>query len=113
MNRDRGTAVFGAFIAFAGGALLLDRTGLVTWSARWSIWPLLLVGYGVSRMVQSGADAPRGLFPVALGVWLFCGEAGWIAFRDTWPLLLVALGAAIAWGSYARDEPQGGETPPG
>src|SRR4051812_5185509 len=105
-RNDIGTAAFGGMIALVGVLLLLDRTGVVTWSATWSIWPLLLVGYGLTRMVQSRFDAPRGLFPIALGVWLFGGQAGWFSLRETWPLLLVAIGLGIAWSSYVGPEPR-------
>jgi hypothetical protein len=69
------------------------------------VWPVLLIGYGVSRMVQSRFDAPRGLFPAALGVWFFGGYARWFSLRDTWPLLLVALGLGVAWSAYVGPEP--------
>jgi hypothetical protein len=104
-RNDLGTAVFGGMIALAGVLLLLDRTGALTWPSRWSVWPLLLVGYGLSRMVQSRYEAPRGLFPLALGVWFFGGYAGWFSLRDTWPLLLVAFGLGIAWNAYVGPEP--------
>src|SRR5581483_7133184 len=112
---DFGTAVFGATIALVGVLLLLDRSGVLLWPDRWSIWPLLLIGYGVSKMVQSRYEAPRGLFPMALGLWFFGGEAGWFSLRQTWPLLLVALGLGIAWSAYVGSEPvmAADEAPPG
>jgi cell wall-active antibiotic response 4TMS protein YvqF len=102
---DFGTAVFGGTIAVVGVLLLLDRTGALTWPGHWGIWPLLLIGYGLSRMVQSRYEAPRGLFPLALGVWFFGGQARWWSLRETWPLLLVALGFGIAWSAYVGSEP--------
>jgi hypothetical protein len=102
---DFGTAVFGATIAVVGVLLLLDRTGALPWPGHWGIWPLLLIGYGLSRMVQSRYEAPRGLFPLALGVWFFGGQARWWSLRETWPLLLVALGLGIAWSAYVGSEP--------
>lgn len=104
-RNDLGTAVFGGMIALAGVLLLLDRTGALRWPSRWSVWPLLLVGYGLSRMVQSRYEAPRGLFPLVLGVWFFGGHAGWFSLRDTWPLLLVAFGLGIAWHASIGPEP--------
>src|SRR3954469_18323625 len=106
MHRDDlGKAVFGGVIALAGALLLLDRTGILTWTAGWSVWPLLLIGYGVSRLVQSRYEAPRGVFPIALGLWFFGGQARWFSLRETWPLLLVALGLGIAWSAYVGPEP--------
>src|SRR4051794_37261257 len=107
MHRDdMGKAVFGGVIALVGALLLLDRTGVLTWTAGWSVWPLLLIGYGISRLVQSRYDAPRGLLPIALGLWLIGGEAGYIVWRDTWPLLLIVIGIAMAWGSFVGREPR-------
>src|SRR3954469_1470583 len=106
MHRDDlGKAVFGGVIALVGAVLLLDRTGILTWTAGWSVWPLLLIGYGVSRLVQSRYEAPRGVFPIALGLWFFGGQARWFSLRQTWPLLLVALGLGIAWSAYVGSEP--------
>jgi len=102
---DFGTAVFGATIAVVGVLLLLDRTGALPWPGHWGIWPLLLIGYGLSRMVQSRYEAPRGLFPLALGVWFFGGQARWWSLRETWPLLLVAIGLGIAWSAAVGSEP--------
>jgi LiaF transmembrane domain len=102
---DLGTAVFGGTIALVGVLLLLDRSGALTWPGHWGVWPLLLVGYGLSRMVQSRYEAPRGLFPLALGVWFFGGQARWFSLRETWPLLLVALGLGVAWSAAVGPEP--------
>jgi len=102
---DLGTAVFGGTIALVGVLLLLDRSGALTWPTPWSVWPLLLVGYGLSRMVQSRYEAPRGLFPLALGIWFFGGQARWFSLRETWPLLLVAFGLGVAWSAAVGSEP--------
>jgi hypothetical protein len=104
-RNELGTAVFGGTIALVGVLLLLDRSGILPWPTPWSVWPLLLIGYGLSRMVQSRYEAPRGLFPLALGVWFFGGQARWFSLRETWPLLLVALGLGIAWSAYVGSEP--------
>jgi hypothetical protein len=104
-RNDLGTAVLGGTIALVGVLLLLDRSGVMTWPGHWGIWPLLLIGYGLSRMVQSRYEAPRGLFPLALGVWFLGGQARWFSLRETWPLLVVALGLGIAWSAYVGPEP--------
>jgi hypothetical protein len=104
-RNELGTAVFGGTIALVGVLLLLDRAGALTWPRPWGVWPLLLIGYGLSRMVQSRYDAPRGLFPLALGAWFYGGQAGWFLLRETWPLLLVALGLGIAWSAFIGPEP--------
>src|SRR5436190_604539 len=104
-REDMGTAVFGGTIAAVGVLLLLDRSGALTWPGALRIWPLLLIGYGLSRMVVSRFEAPRGLFPLALGIWFLGGQARWFSLRETWPLLLVALGLGIAWSAYVGPEP--------
>jgi cell wall-active antibiotic response 4TMS protein YvqF len=101
-DRDPGAVVIGTMLTGLGVVLLLDRTGTVLWSGRWSLWPVLLIGYGVARLVQSWRTAPRGLFPLALGLWWLAGEAGWLSIPTTWPLLLIVLGVGVVWHAMVR-----------
>jgi hypothetical protein len=107
-REDSGSFVLGAVILTIGAALLIDRLGIFSWTTQWSVWPLLLIAFGVVNLVESPWRGARGVFPIALGLWIWAAQAGWIAFRDSWPLLFVLLGVAVmwqAWGAPADQTP--------
>lgn len=99
-DRDFGRIVFGAVLACIGVALLLDRTGMMRWTDQWSLWPFLLIAYGVARIAQAPDEAPRHSMWILVGAWLLAGEAGWLSLRETWPLMIVAYGLTIVWQSF-------------
>lgn len=107
-REDSGTFVVGAAILVIGAALLVDRIGILPWTARWSVVPLLLIAYGVVHLAQSPWSGPKGIFPIALGLWIWASQAGLVAWRDSWPLMFVVLGVAVmwqAWGAPADHAP--------
>jgi hypothetical protein len=107
-REDSGTFVLGGAILTIGAALLVDRLGILPWTARWSVWPLLLIAYGVVHLARSPWAGTKGVFPIALGVWIWASQAGWIAWRESWPLVFVLLGVAVmwqAWGAPAEQTP--------
>jgi hypothetical protein len=87
--------MLGLLLVAAGIGLLLDRTGALPAPWRVIVWPALLIGYGLARLAQPRAQGREGLFFVLAGTWWLAGVAGWISMTLTWPLLLVALGAAL------------------
>ena len=100
---SRGNVVIGVMLIVIGASLLVDRTGLDFWDGRWSLWPIILVGIGLARLVQSWSGGPiRGLMPIAAGAWLFAVQGGWLVLETSWPLLVVALGVAIAVSGMVR-----------
>jgi hypothetical protein len=100
-RENSGTFVVGAVLVTIGAALLLDRMGVLPWTGQWSVWPLLLIGYGVVNLAESPWRGTRGLFPIALGLWLWATQAGWLEFRTSWPLIFVMLGLAVMWQTWA------------
>jgi hypothetical protein len=102
-ERDTYTIVMGSLLTVFGALLLLDRTGVMAWTASWSIWWMLLVTFGVAQLATS--NGRRGLFTTILGLWLLAVESRWIAAAQTWPLLLVGLGAGIAWQGLRPEPP--------
>ena len=100
---SRGSVVIGAMLMAIGVGLLLERSGMAVWSGRWHLWPILLLGVGIAQLVESPSGGPyRGLLLIAGGLWLFGVQAGWLSMGSSWPLLIVALGVAIAVGGISR-----------
>ena len=88
----------GLLIVGLGLILLVDQTGLLGWRPSWSLWPLLIIAFGLARFAQPHADGSRdGGGVLLLGIWLLLNEMGLLRFRDSWPLILVALGVHKMW----------------
>jgi hypothetical protein len=92
-----GPAVFGVLLVAAGVALLFDRLGALPASWRLTVWPILLMGYGVARLAQPQPLGREGLFFVIAGAWWYAGMAGWLSFARSWPILIVAAGASLVF----------------
>ena len=86
-----------------GIILLVDQTGLLGWQPSWSIWPLLIIGLGVARFAAPRPDGSRdGGWLIFIGLWLLLNEMRVLRFRDSWPLILVALGVHTMWKALVR-----------
>ena len=106
--------VAGLLIVGVGIILLVDQTGLLGWQPSWSVWPLLIIAFGLARFAQQNPDGSRdGGWLMLIGVWLLLNEMRILRFRDSWPLLLVALGVHTMWKAIARParpgRPQAGQ----
>ena len=90
--------VMGLTIAGLGVLLLLDQTGVLGWHPRWSIWPFLLIAFGLARYTTPRSDGSRtGLGLVVIGAWLLLNQLRVLNFGESWPLLLVAFGVFHIW----------------
>jgi hypothetical protein len=90
-----GAALAGALLVVIGGGMIAERTGLLSLEWRSSIWPVLLMVFGAASLVRSNEEGRQGLFFVIAGAWWYAGLAGWISMLQTWPLLIVGLGASV------------------
>ncbi len=98
-ERSTGRVIMGALLAAAGSALLIERLGAMPPRWRASIWPVLLIGYGLARLLQPRTQGREGLFFVLAGSWWLTVTSGWMSLERTWPLLIVALGVSIMFQS--------------
>ena len=94
-ERSTGRIIVGALLVAAGAALLVERLGAMPPMWRNGIWPVLLIGYGLARLLQPRARGREGLFFVFAGAWWLAGMSGWISLERTWPLLIVAFGVSV------------------
>src|SRR5688572_29517250 len=99
-----GNIVIGVMLVAMGVVVALDRAGLIAFEGRWTLWPVIFIGLGLARFVQTPAGKPRqGLLFLLGGVWLVAGEAGWLSLADSWPLLVIAFGLIVALNPGRRD----------
>lgn len=90
---------FGAIVVAVGSLLLLDNLGIVRFHDVWQYWPVLLVAYGVSRIVDSRTPSGWvwGGVVALIGAFLLLDTLDIIVFNFAvvWPLLLIAFGLSV------------------
>jgi predicted membrane protein len=98
--------ILGLLIILFGGILLLDRIDMIEAREYLRWWPILLVAYGVSRIVDPGARQGRGIgwFFVILGSIFLLDKFDVFDFRiwDLWPLVFVFIGGSLVWRALQR-----------
>ena len=96
-------AAFGLLIIALGVVLLVDQAGIVTLFGRSTFWPFLVIAFGLARLSQRHASGRRhGGGWVFFGVLLLLNEMRVVRFRDSWPLILVAIGIGMVWKEMFR-----------
>jgi hypothetical protein len=102
-NESRGNLVVGVMLVVVGAAIMADRAGLLQWTGMWTLWPLILGGWGLARFLSTPPGEPRqGLLMLTLAGWLVLSEGGWISLGDSWPIVVIALGLIIALNGGPR-----------
>jgi predicted membrane protein len=102
-----GGLIWGVALTLLGVAFLLDHMGYINIDHVWRFWPLILIVAGASHIT-----APErrfwGIILIAAGVVLQLNQLGMTHFGwgDLWPIILIAVGLMILWGSIeARTRP--------
>jgi len=94
-----GAFVLGIGIAALGVILILDNFGFIDASVLAPYWPMLLILWGVSHLVQrfSGRRVSWGLSWIAVGAIILLNNLGVIAvgIQVLWPVVLVIIGANL------------------
>jgi hypothetical protein len=113
-NLDSGSLVTGSVLMVIGTLFLIDRFTSIEFSdmvRTW--WPLTLIVIGVPKLARY-ATLWSGLWLIAVGTWLQLIQLDLfgITYRNSWPLLLIALGGgmvarAITDAAVRREEPNG------
>jgi hypothetical protein len=98
-NPFSGRLVFGALLLSLGVLWTADNLGLTDAGQVLRWWPLLLLGFGVSRIVGWGCarNVLIGVLASVLATLMLLHEVGWVhaGLGLIWPLVLVALGVQI------------------
>jgi hypothetical protein len=114
--------VFGIALLAFGALLLLNNTDIINLGPIHNFWPLLLIVFGISTMVNaydrqdSGVGVWKGRRPhsgggvwlILVGVWLLVStnHLFGLRFRDTWPMFIIAWGVSMVWRSLYRQSRQ-------
>jgi predicted membrane protein len=100
-GRGRGGIITGVFLILIGLAFLLDHLGIISVGSLWRFWPLLVVFAGVINFTSRDRRA-WGIFLIIAGALQQLNELGitHIGWSQFWPMLLIALGLFVMWGSF-------------
>jgi hypothetical protein len=94
--------LWGVLLIAIGAVILLDRLDVIylhDYYALWHYWPLILVVFGLNKLV-----APVSAKQVLSGLWLIFFAAWWyvsyeelwnLNFYNSWPALLIAWGVGL------------------
>ena len=101
-----GGIVLGGLIVIIGLLILLDNMGIVRVHDIWRYWPVLLIVFGVSRILESRAPAGYiwgGVLTLA-GALILLDNLDIVVFdfNFVWPLLLIAFGLSMLLRSMER-----------
>jgi predicted membrane protein len=94
--------ILGLIVIALGVIYTLDNLGIIYADNFTRFWPILIVLYGLSRIIQCEAVPQKlwGAFWVLVGgLWLLDRlNIIYFSIWELWPLILVVLGASLIWG---------------
>ena len=103
VDTRKGDIVIGATLVLTGIAVVLDRAGVFHWRDQWTLWPLILGGIGLARLLQSVPGQPKqGLLFLSAAVWLLLVEARRVSLEESWPIVVIAFGLIVALNGGTR-----------
>ncbi len=97
-RRGEGRSGFGLFLIMVGVVLLVQRQGWPSWFQVQAPWSAVIAALAALTLLlaRSARGLSRALFLGAVAAWVYACETGWsnFSFEDSWPWLLIALGAS-------------------
>jgi len=98
--------VGGAIIVIVGLLLLLNNLHILHVRDMWDFWPLILVVFGVAKIVKSCSPAHVvwGSVLAGVGALLFLDNLSMfhLDFNFVWPIVLIAFGLTKLWSVQGR-----------
>jgi len=98
--------VGGGIVVVVGLLLLLNNMHIIRVRELWDFWPLILVVFGLARIVESCNPAGYiwGGLVAAVGAVLFLDNLGFISFsfEFLWPLILIGFGLTMLMKALDR-----------
>lgn len=112
-GRGRGGIVTGGLLVVIGLAFLLDHMGYISIGSIWRFWPMLLVLAGALHFISHRQG--WGLLLMLAGAVLQLNQLGITHFgwESFWPMMLIAIGVLVMWGSFESGSKSGPAMPTG
>jgi cell wall-active antibiotic response 4TMS protein YvqF len=102
-----GGLMVGVTLMLFGAALMLDRAGLIDGVRYTAFWGLLVMAIGIIKLSHVGPDGLRhGGWWLFFGAWMLLNETRAWRLRESWPLLVVAVGVSMVWKEIAGRRPR-------
>ena len=106
-NRSpHGGLFFGGLVVVAGLALLLNNMHIIHMRDVWQYWPVLLVVFGLSRIVECHTPSSLiwGGMVALVGALILLDNLNilMIDFSFIWPLIIIAFGLSLLWKALER-----------
>ena len=93
-----GGLMIGVTLMLFGVTLMLDRAGIIDGVQYTAFWGLLVMTIGIVKLSQVSPDGSRhGWWWLFFGMWMLLNETRTWRFRESWPLLIVAVGVSMVW----------------
>ena len=108
-HRGYGGLVAGGILILLGLVYALDSFGVLDAGDIVRFWPLILIGAGITRLLQARFSSQRvaGFILIGLGA-IFLLRTLHVFFfhsRDVWPVVLLLVGGALVWQALSRRSP--------
>ena len=91
--------MWGLVLVCFGVVIFLDQMDLVEMRELWHYSPLLLIVFGVNKMIgyPTAKHFTSGLWLLFMGVWLFAvfEHLFGLTFRNSWPFVIIASGISM------------------
>lgn len=104
---DVGQFSAGLLLLLIGGLFLFDRFDLVEGVRFGQLWPLLLIYFGLVRMIWPRKDGSRrgGAWMLMIGGLFLLHTFHVVRLHDSWPMFIVFAGALMVWQAFGRPQP--------
>jgi len=106
---------FGIVVVAIGCLLLLDNLGIFRFRDIWQYWPVLLIVWGVSHLIDSRTPSGWiwGGMIALVGAFFLLDTLDIIVFNFAvvWPVLLIAFGISVLVGALERNRFRDGAVP--
>ena len=98
--------ILGLFIILLGALYTLENLGIIYAHDYLRFWPVFLVLYGATRVIQCETTGQKiwGIFWIVVGSFMILDRLDLIYFSvwDLWPFILVVLGISLIWKPSRR-----------
>ena len=104
--RSTRALIWGLFLIALGGAFLLEQFGMVTMPVAGLVGPAALMVVALTHFLARRPGS--GVMFTLIAAWLVAVNLGWtgMTYRNSWGLLLVAVGAGIVVRALSGEEPR-------
>jgi uncharacterized membrane protein HdeD (DUF308 family) len=101
---DVGQFSAGVLLLLVGGLFLFDRFDLIEGIRFGQLWPVLLIYFGLVRIVWPRKEGSRrgGAWMLMIGALFLLHTFRVVRLHDSWPMFIVFAGVLIIWQAFDR-----------